>query len=275
MCRLLLLYNTSHTEKKIHSFLLQSTRQLAFTPHIKYPDAQLTKRKSDDGFGFSYMNTHIHPKIHAYPSDTSDERRSWKTYKKTGVYTEDTHFERKIKEISSYPIILGQLRRKIIGDISIVNTPPYTYRNHVFLHNGVIIQYTKHYDKIVSMIAPKYKKHIKGETDSEHIFYLLLTEIDKLKKKMTNEEVMNVCVSHLFELLIRENIYFHMNIIYANHTHIIVTRYSHLRKKLPLEKSEPLPLYIDSSDGLVISSEPITPNYMLLPENNIMTIPIF
>jgi predicted glutamine amidotransferase len=265
MCRLLLLYNTTHNEKKIRSFLLQSTRKTPFIPHIKYPHVHLNKGRNDDGVGFSYIDT---------SASAIKERRVWKIYKNPGKRSDDIHLEEKIKEISSHSLIIGELRRKIIGDVSIENTPPYTYHNHVFFHNGVILNYTTHSNKILSMISPKYRKQIQGETDSEHIFYLLLTEIDKLKKKMTEEQVMNICLSHLFELLVREKIHFHMNIIYANHTHIVITRYSHLHKNTRMSYTEPMPLYVDSSDGIVISSEPITSNYVLLSENKIITIPI-
>jgi predicted glutamine amidotransferase len=259
MCKLLLLYNTTYNKKKIHSFLMQSLATTPFIPDVKYPHRHQHRKLNDDGFGFSYFNEH----------------HQWISYKYPGVFLSDPNIRPKIQEISTHSLILGQLRRQAIGDIGYENTAPFTYQNHVFFHNGIILHYKKHLPKIYNRIHPKYRTYIQGQTDSEHIFYLLLTFIDEITKNDNIEDaVMTQCVTALLEWFISEHMYFHINILYANRTHLIVTRYSHLHKNTNKELKEPKPLYIDNTKGLCISSEPITENYMLLPENTILCIPI-
>ena len=56
------------------------------------------------------------------------------------------------------------------------NTHPFTHEGFTFIHNGAIYPPSA----LESLIAPKYKGAIIGQTDSERYFYFLLTEIDSL-----------------------------------------------------------------------------------------------
>jgi len=56
------------------------------------------------------------------------------------------------------------------------NTHPFTHEGFTFIHNGAIYPPSA----LESLIAPKYKGAIIGQTDSERYFYFLLTEIDGL-----------------------------------------------------------------------------------------------
>lgn len=60
--------------------------------------------------------------------------------------------------------------------ISENNTHPFMYGDYSFIHNGSIFPP----DAIAPFIDPKFNALLVGETDSEHYFYLLLTEIEKL-----------------------------------------------------------------------------------------------
>jgi predicted glutamine amidotransferase len=109
---------------------------------------------------------------------------------------------------------------------------------------------------------------IKGYTDSEILFYLYLTFLDFYNyqyKKAMNE---------MFNLFNKLNIELTANIIYANIDYIIVTRYLVYNKNEYTDKQIPPSLYIDYSDGIVISSEPITNNWQLIKENTILFIDI-
>ena len=269
MCRLLLLYKTPHVSQKINSFLSQSVSVIPNFPLIKYPDKHIRPhgKTPNDGFGFSYLNT---------TSGSARASKKWKTYKKTGTYINDPHLSSLLKEMTEQKVILGELRRKVVGGVAIENTPPYTYQNQVFLHNGVVTNYKKHSPKIHAAIDAKYKKHILGETDSESIFYLFLTFMDRLKKEVhvKEEDRMTRCATELFDWMISEHMSFHMNIIYATTTYILVTRYTHSHYRTEPEHKEPIPLYIDNTQGVCISSEPITDNYTLFPENSMFCFSI-
>jgi len=62
------------------------------------------------------------------------------------------------------------------------------------------------------------------------------------------------------------------NIIFADEKYIVVSRYSIFDDTFKEREKTPLSLYYDNSDGVVISSEPITTNYKLIPENSILII---
>ena len=56
------------------------------------------------------------------------------------------------------------------------NTHPFMYEDYSFIHNGSIFPP----DAIAPFIDPKFNSLIVGETDSEHYFYLVMTEVEKL-----------------------------------------------------------------------------------------------
>ena len=60
--------------------------------------------------------------------------------------------------------------------ISENNTHPFMYGDYSFIHNGSIFPP----DAIAPFIDPKFLPLIVGDTDSEHYFYLVMTEIEKL-----------------------------------------------------------------------------------------------
>ena len=60
--------------------------------------------------------------------------------------------------------------------ISEYNTHPFMYEDYSFIHNGSIFPP----DAIAQFIDPKFNSLIVGETDSEHYFYLVMTEVEKL-----------------------------------------------------------------------------------------------
>ena len=60
--------------------------------------------------------------------------------------------------------------------ISENNTHPFMYEDYSFIHNGSIFPP----DAVAQFIDPKFNSLIVGETDSEHYFYLVMTEVEKL-----------------------------------------------------------------------------------------------
>lgn len=73
-------------------------------------------------------------------------------------------------------IIISHVRKATCGDKSSVNAHPFRFKNWIFAHNGGI-------DKKCSSgyLERYYKEGIKGETDSEVFFLLLVQEIERLE----------------------------------------------------------------------------------------------
>jgi hypothetical protein len=69
------------------------------------------------------------------------------------------------------------------------------------------------------------------------------------------------------EILKRECEEFTANFIFSNGEISIISRYIHYDPSKYEEKQEPNSLYYDSTNGFIITSEPITQHYTLVPEN--------
>ena len=246
MCRLLLLLNTKNNLKKIILFLSQSIHLHKYTPLLKN-SRDATNHK--DGFGLSWYNNKI---INFYKSPL--------------IFNKDTKLDNVLNSISSN-IILGHIRQKTESNTSYNNTHPFYFDNQIFIHNGRIKDFNKNKNIVLKYININYIKYIKGHTDSEFLFYLFLSFNDIhgcLKKAM--KEMFN-----LFRFL---NIELGANIIFGNMDYIIITRYLIYNQNEYVNKQKPASLYIDYSDGIIISSEPITDNWHLIKENSILLFDI-
>jgi hypothetical protein len=60
---------------------------------------------------------------------------------------------------------------------------------------------------------------------------------------------------------------FTLNIMFSNKDFSVITRYMHYDKTKYNKKQQPNSLYYDTSNGFVVSSEPISTKYTLVPEN--------
>ena len=247
MCRLFLSINSKNYKKNIILFLLQSTHKKKYTPLLNnYRDGTTHK----DGYGLAwYNNTNIH------------------YYKNPNVFYKDKNFKNIITKINSN-IIFGHIRQKTESNTCYDNTHPFYFNNQIFMHNGKIKEFNKNKETIMKYINPNYLTFIKGFTDSEILFFLYLSFLDifKYNYKKAMLEMFN-----LFKFL---NIELTANIIYANKDYIIVTRYLIYNQNYYIDKQLPPSLYVDFSDGIIISSEPVTNKWQLIKENTIFLIDI-
>lgn len=265
MCRLLFLLNVTNKQKYLLTFLEQSIHTQKNTPYI---NNDYEKIQHLDGFGVACLGSN----------------KKWTIYKNSVVYHQDEQLERKIKSLcvthtgendKSSNIIIGHIRSKTTGDKKIENTHPFMYKNQLFCHNGELFDFHKHKKKIIEKINPRFLKNIQGDTDSEHLFYLLLTcKEQMLKDKGTDISTENQYILDVFELffsIIRDlDMFLLANIIYSTSEYTVITRYIIKNKN---QSICPPSLYYDESDGLIISSEPITKNYKVVKENSILFVP--
>ena len=73
-------------------------------------------------------------------------------------------------------IIIAHVRKGTGAPPSKVNSHPFRYKNWLFAHNGSVDR-----DYLLSLLKDKYKKKLKGETDSEVYFYWILQCIEESK----------------------------------------------------------------------------------------------
>jgi glutamine amidotransferase len=252
MCRIFFLIRNNNLEQKakyIKSFLKQSDHTAKNTPGLDNPYEHVNHK---DGYGFAWRNSN---------------NVKWNAYKSPMLYKKDPWIKTHIKDIAQSPIIIGHIRNKTIGESKIENTHPFVYENQIFVHNGFIENFEMHRNKLLRKIAAKYKPHIKGETDSEVLFYLFLTICDKVTENNDTNKY-KIAFEKMFSSLKRMKLHFFANIIYANDKISVITRYSFFPNKTQLS------LYLDISNGILITSEPITPNSVEIEEDSVIVIQI-
>jgi predicted glutamine amidotransferase len=87
---------------------------------------------------------------------------------------EDSLFA-KVSGVVSSDTVLAHLRKATHGSCNILNTHPFQYGRWTFAHNGNIKDFEKVREKIEEKINPELKRFVLGETDSEILFYFLLS----------------------------------------------------------------------------------------------------
>jgi predicted glutamine amidotransferase len=91
----------------------------------------------------------------------------------------DDHLFRRVSGVVSSETVLAHIRKATAGHLSILNTHPFQYGRWVFAHNGNIKEFARARETLLGLIAPTLRRFVLGDTDSEVVFYLLLTHISR------------------------------------------------------------------------------------------------
>lgn len=119
-----------------------------------------TGRPNADGWGIAYL----------------DQDNRWHVRKSDIPASHDPYYKLAAQEVVS-TCILGHIRRGSVGHVSISNSHPFHFGDWVFAHNGNIPDFTRLREVFLRQIDPDLQPYIQGETDSEHLFYLFLSDI--------------------------------------------------------------------------------------------------
>ncbi len=84
---------------------------------------------------------------------------------------------RRVSGIVSSETVLAHLRRATVGELSTINSHPFQYGNWIFGHNGQIPNFGEYREALIEKISPMYRRFILGDTDSEVVFYLLISNM--------------------------------------------------------------------------------------------------
>lgn len=94
---------------------------------------------------------------------------------------DDSLFEQ-VSGIVSSETVLAHLRKTTIGENSILNTHPFQHGKWSFAHNGNIKHFLKFRAQLLDLVSDDIRSFILGDTDSEIIFSVILSEIRKEAK---------------------------------------------------------------------------------------------
>ena len=90
----------------------------------------------------------------------------------------DDHIFHKVSGVVSSHTVLAHIRKATQGSLNILNSHPFQYGKWVFAHNGNLKNFSTYKLKLMEKISDKFKRFVLGSTDSEIIFYLLLTFLE-------------------------------------------------------------------------------------------------
>jgi predicted glutamine amidotransferase len=91
----------------------------------------------------------------------------------------DADFVRAAHRARSH-LVLAHVRDASVGRVALANTHPFVAGRWVFAHNGTVARYARSADvrqAIEAGIAPRIRRRLSGDTDSERCFLLFLTRV--------------------------------------------------------------------------------------------------
>ena len=73
--------------------------------------------------------------------------------------------------------MIGHVRQASVGSLSIANTHPFTFGRWIFVHNGTVTGFDQLSAGLVAETDPDLQRQIGGTTDSEQVFFWLLSRM--------------------------------------------------------------------------------------------------
>ncbi|MBH23955.1 MAG: class II glutamine amidotransferase [Myxococcales bacterium] len=149
MCRLFGF--RSVIQSQVHQSLVEAENALA-----------VQSRKHPDGWGVAY-----------YVADAPH-------LVKGGFPAVEDHIFRRVSGLVASQTVLAHIRKATVGDVNTLNSHPFQHGSWVFAHNGQVEEYGQVKEELERQIAPTLRRYVLGDTDSEVIFYLFLTQLSRL-----------------------------------------------------------------------------------------------
>jgi glutamine amidotransferase len=149
--------------------------------------------------------------------------------------------------------MIAHVRAASVGDVSESNCHPFQYKNILMAHNGGVEEFGKIKRHIREPLSDELYNWIKGQTDSEHIFALLLNNLFKDHQSISPEAVAD-SFEKTFRTLkkmmanngIKEPAY--LNMVFTNGLFLVATRY------VSDPKEEPLTMYHSEGGRFVVEN---------------------
>ncbi|HAZ49697.1 MAG TPA: ergothioneine biosynthesis protein EgtC [Cyanobacteria bacterium UBA11369] len=209
-----------------------------------------------DGFGIGWY----------HPSKATEAFR----YKNTLPIWSDVNLPSLSRYIES-GCIIANVRSATPGlAVDLSNCHPFQYEKLLFTHNGLIQDFRKTlYREIRDRINNTAYQAINGTTDSEHIFALLINEL-QADPDINLETALHKTLINLAEIAKSYQVSFSANIIISDGQGLIASRFAYNTATPSLYWLRDDPTFPNS---VIIASEPLfAGNWMSLPERSIITV---
>lgn len=83
----------------------------------------------------------------------------------------------RLSGVAASQAVLAHVRKATQGDLSVFNCHPFQHGRWVFAHNGDIPSFPAHRERLMNEISPALRGFVLGDTDSEVIFFIILTQL--------------------------------------------------------------------------------------------------
>ena len=91
---------------------------------------------------------------------------------------EDVHFSDTAERVFAHTVI-AHVRQATVGSITVENSHPFTHGPWSFAHNGTVTGFANLEARLAAETGPTLQAHRRGQTDSEQVFYWLLSRMEK------------------------------------------------------------------------------------------------
>jgi ergothioneine biosynthesis protein EgtC len=254
MCRLLAYLGSPISLETLlykpeHSLIVQSYK----------PREMLSGTVNADGFGVGWYRQNITEKdIEPF------------TYRNTLPIWNDTNLPSLSRYIES-ECVLAYVRSATAGQaLDFSNCQPFKYEHLLFIHNGLINNFRQTlYRPIRNQLSDKIYQSINGNTDSEHIFGLLLNQLQANPGK-TLEQALHGTLLLLAEMAESYQSYVLGNVVISDGNRLIASRFASQSSAPSLYWLRDDPNFPKS---VIIASEPLSDgNWISCPENSIISV---
>jgi glutamine amidotransferase len=137
-----------------------------------------------DGFGLGWYDKSI--------------RSNPGTFKSTQPAWNDESLKHMVGLIKSQCFV-GHVRASTVGDVNVYNCHPFSYDDWLFVHNGTLHDFAQFKRPLRRSLDDDVYSFIKGQTDSEHLFALIMQQVKQLNGEHRNLEAVAACVQEAFK----------------------------------------------------------------------------
>jgi glutamine amidotransferase len=188
---------------------------------------------------------------------------------------------------------MGHVRASTVGDVNTFNCHPFAYEDFLFVHNGTIRDFEKIKRKTLGQLSDEKFELIKGETDSEHFFALVMDILYQEKKTFQLSDIAQAVREAISQITTLQKTlpgdpFSRINIAITDGKQMIVTRYVSSTDQEALSLHYALGDYIDTDSAetvmhdtsqkpgaVIIASEPLTDytnEWREVPANHMLLI---
>jgi glutamine amidotransferase len=90
---------------------------------------------------------------------------------------DDERFDRISRRLQSHAFVV-HVRRATVGQVDYLNSHPFRHGSWIFAHNGTVFGFEEIRDRMIDAMVPGHRDLIFGATDSEHLFYYLISALN-------------------------------------------------------------------------------------------------